>query len=82
MFNQAALKAQSDKELNNAMKDFLDYSMVIPPTEIQDETMLAPIIGFQKKLLQDRLHLSEPQHHLNPKADKRCIEMLTNNIYM
>ncbi|XP_060795332.1 solute carrier family 4 member 1b (Diego blood group) [Neoarius graeffei] len=71
VFNQAALKAQSDKELNNAMKDFLDYSMVIPPTEIQDETMLAPIIGFQKKLLQDRLHLSEPQHHLNPKADKR-----------
>ncbi|XP_058263219.1 solute carrier family 4 member 1b (Diego blood group) [Hemibagrus wyckioides] len=72
VFNQAALKAQSDKELNDAMTDFLDCSVVIPPTEIRDETMLAPVIGFQKRLLQERLHLSEPpQHHLNPKADRR-----------
>ncbi|KAK3559692.1 hypothetical protein QTP86_017681, partial [Hemibagrus guttatus] len=72
VFNQAALKAQSDKELNDALTDFLDCSVVIPPTEIRDETMLAPIIGFQKRLLQERLRLSEPpQHHLNPKADRR-----------
>ncbi|KAI5102907.1 solute carrier family 4 (anion exchanger), member 1b (Diego blood group) isoform X1, partial [Silurus meridionalis] len=71
VFIQAALKAQSDEELNRAVKDFLDYSVVIPPTEIQDESMLAPIIGFQKKLLQERLHPSEPQHHLNPKADRK-----------
>ncbi|XP_026803676.3 solute carrier family 4 member 1b (Diego blood group) isoform X2 [Pangasianodon hypophthalmus] len=71
VFNQAALKAQSDKELNDAMTDFLDCSVVIPPTEIQDETMLAPIIGFQKKLLQERLRPSEPQRHLNPQADRR-----------
>lgn len=79
MFKQAALKAQNDKELNDALTDFLDCSVVIPPTEIQDETMLAPIIGFQKKLLQERLHPSEPQSHLNPKADRRCIEMLMSN---
>ncbi|KAF4084622.1 hypothetical protein AMELA_G00108150 [Ameiurus melas] len=71
VFKQAALKAQNDRELNDALTDFLDCSVVIPPTEIQDETMLAPIIGFQKKLLQDRLHPSEPQSHLNPKADRR-----------
>lgn len=71
VFKQAALKAQNDKELNDALTDFLDCSVVIPPTEIQDETMLAPIIGFQKKLLQERLHPSEPQSHLNPKADRR-----------
>lgn len=71
VFKQAALKAQNDKELNDALTDFLDCSVVIPPTEIQDETMLAPIIGFQKKLLQERLHPSESQSHLNPKADRR-----------
>ncbi|MCJ8738161.1 hypothetical protein PDJAM_G00032280 [Pangasius djambal] len=71
VFNQAALKAQTDKELNDAMTDFLDCSVVIPPTELQDETMLAPIIGFQKKLLQERLRPSDPQCHLNPKADRR-----------
>lgn len=32
----------------------MDCSIVIPPTEIQNEAMLTSIISFQKKLLQDR----------------------------
>ncbi|XP_027032749.2 solute carrier family 4 member 1b (Diego blood group) [Tachysurus fulvidraco] len=74
VFNQAVLKAQTVKEVNDAMMDFLDFSMVIPPTEIKDETMLATIIGFQKRLLQERLHPSEPpQHHFNPKEDRSSV---------
>ena len=60
MFNQAALKAKSARELTDAVADFMDCSIVIPPTEIQNEAMLSSIISFQKKLLQGRLQASEP----------------------
>uniref|UniRef100_A0A674CIU8 Solute carrier family 4 member 1b (Diego blood group) n=1 Tax=Salmo trutta TaxID=8032 RepID=A0A674CIU8_SALTR len=55
VFNQAAFQAQGERELMDAMADFMDCSIVIPPTEIQDGAMLQSIIGFQKKLLQERL---------------------------
>ncbi|XP_072522851.1 solute carrier family 4 member 1b (Diego blood group) [Salminus brasiliensis] len=73
VFNQAAFQAQNDRELTEAMVDFMDCSIVIPPTEIQNETMLAPIIGFQKKLLQDRLRPSDPQLRLDLKPRKPSI---------
>ncbi len=58
VFNQAAFQAKSARELTDALADFMDCSIVIPPTEIQNETMLASIISFQKKLLQDRFQSS------------------------
>lgn len=54
VFNQAALQAKSARELTDAMADFMDCSIVIPPTEIKNEAMLSSVISFQKKLLQDR----------------------------
>ncbi|XP_062330693.1 solute carrier family 4 member 1b (Diego blood group) [Osmerus eperlanus] len=60
VFNQRAFQAQSNRELTEAVADFMDCSIVIPPTEIRDEAMLSSIISFQKKLLQDRLRPSEP----------------------
>lgn len=43
----------------DSVADFMDCSIVIPPTEIQNEAMLNSIISFQKKLLQDRFQSSE-----------------------
>uniref|UniRef100_A0A8C7HJF9 Anion exchange protein n=1 Tax=Oncorhynchus kisutch TaxID=8019 RepID=A0A8C7HJF9_ONCKI len=62
VFNQAAFQAQGERELMDAVADFMDCSIVIPPTEIQDGAMLQSIIGFQKKLLQERLRPSVPVH--------------------
>uniref|UniRef100_A0A672IZV8 Anion exchange protein n=1 Tax=Salarias fasciatus TaxID=181472 RepID=A0A672IZV8_SALFA len=56
VFNQAAIQAKTARELTDAVADFMDCSIVIPPTEIQNEAMLSSIISFQKKLL-DRLRL-------------------------
>lgn len=67
VFNQAAFQAQSDRELTDALADFMDCSIVIPPTEIQSEAMLTSIIGFQKKLLQERLRPSDPMLRLDLK---------------
>ncbi|KAI3364839.1 hypothetical protein L3Q82_001029 [Scortum barcoo] len=59
VFNQAAFQAKNARELIDAVVDFMDCSIVIPPTEIQSEAMLSSIISFQKKLLQDRF---QPPH--------------------
>lgn len=55
MFCLEAFLAQTDKDLTNAIADFMDCSVVIPPTEIQDSAMLEPVIDFQRKMLRDRL---------------------------
>lgn len=60
MFNRAAFQAKSARDLMDAVANFMDCSIVIPPTEIQNEAMLTSIISFQKKLLQDRLKTSNP----------------------
>uniref|UniRef100_A0A665WKJ5 Solute carrier family 4 member 1 n=1 Tax=Echeneis naucrates TaxID=173247 RepID=A0A665WKJ5_ECHNA len=67
VFNQTALQAKSARELSDSMTDFMDCSIVIPPTEIQSEAMLSSIITFQKKLLQDRLESTDPAQSLMSK---------------
>lgn len=62
------LQAKSQRELTEAVADFMDCSIVIPPTEIHNEAMLAPIIGFQKKLLRDRIQSSNPVAPLESKT--------------
>uniref|UniRef100_A0A3Q3X2G5 Anion exchange protein n=1 Tax=Mola mola TaxID=94237 RepID=A0A3Q3X2G5_MOLML len=59
VFCLEAYLAQTNKDLTNAIADFMDCSIVIPPTEIQDKGMLEPIIRFQKKMLRDRLRPSD-----------------------
>ncbi|KAI1896406.1 hypothetical protein AGOR_G00094450 [Albula goreensis] len=67
VFNTAAFQAQGERELTDAVADFMDCSIVIPPTEIQNESMLKSIVGFQKKLLRDRLRPADPLLSLNAK---------------
>ncbi|XP_070707528.1 solute carrier family 4 member 1b (Diego blood group) [Pempheris klunzingeri] len=73
VFNQAALQAKSARELTDAVADFMDCSIVIPPTEIQNEAMLTSIISFQKKLLQDRFQSSDSPLRLDTKPRKVSI---------
>uniref|UniRef100_A0A8C6PQ16 Anion exchange protein n=1 Tax=Nothobranchius furzeri TaxID=105023 RepID=A0A8C6PQ16_NOTFU len=43
------------RELTDALVEFIDCSIIVPPTEIKNEAMLSSIISFQKKILKDRL---------------------------
>uniref|UniRef100_A0A8C9XP03 Solute carrier family 4 member 1a (Diego blood group) n=1 Tax=Sander lucioperca TaxID=283035 RepID=A0A8C9XP03_SANLU len=75
VFCLEAFLAQTDKDLTNAIADFMDCSIVIPPTEIQDKEMLEPIIDFQKKMLRDRLHRQmKPLLEKSKKHKTTCIE--------
>lgn len=67
VFNQAVFQAKSARELMDAVSNFMDCSIVIPPTEIQNEEMLTSIISFQKKLLKDRVQSSNPAPLLESK---------------
>lgn len=59
VFNQAATQVKTPRQLMDAVTHFMDCSIVIPPTEIQNETMLKSIVSFQKKLLQERIQSSD-----------------------
>uniref|UniRef100_A0A8C9YB54 Anion exchange protein n=1 Tax=Sander lucioperca TaxID=283035 RepID=A0A8C9YB54_SANLU len=73
VFNQAAFQARSNLELKYALDDFMDCSIVIPPTEIQNEAMLSSIISFQKKLLQDRSQSYDPMLRLDSRPRRVSI---------
>ncbi|KAF1373881.1 hypothetical protein PFLUV_G00243530 [Perca fluviatilis] len=73
VFNQAAFQARSSLELKYALDDFMDCSIVIPPTEIQNEAMLSSIISFQKKLLQDRSQSYDPMLRLDSRPRRVSI---------
>uniref|UniRef100_A0A3P9MFT5 Anion exchange protein n=1 Tax=Oryzias latipes TaxID=8090 RepID=A0A3P9MFT5_ORYLA len=66
-FNQAAFRARTARDLTGALVEFLDCSIVIPPTEIQNESMLSSIISFQKKILKDRAQTPD----LMPRRDSK-----------
>ncbi|KAG1967514.1 anion exchange protein [Pimephales promelas] len=68
VFTLEAYLATNGKDLTSAMADFMDCSIVIPPTEIQDESMLKPIINFQKKMLRDRTRPNDTRLVVGSKA--------------
>ncbi|XP_048869382.1 solute carrier family 4 member 1b (Diego blood group) isoform X7 [Brienomyrus brachyistius] len=70
VFNLAAVQVQNDRDLMEAVAEFMDCSIVIPPTEIQNESVLSSIIGFQKQLLHRRLCPSSPQVSLDLKPHR------------
>ncbi|KAM3863949.1 solute carrier family 4 member 1a (Diego blood group) [Diretmus argenteus] len=70
VFTLEAYLAKTEKEITNAIADFMDCSIVIPPTEIQDQAMLAPIIDFQKKMLRDRFRPADSRLIYGAKAER------------
>uniref|UniRef100_A0A3Q2UHX5 Anion exchange protein n=1 Tax=Fundulus heteroclitus TaxID=8078 RepID=A0A3Q2UHX5_FUNHE len=74
VFNQAAFQAKSARDLTDALVDFIDCSIVIPPTEIKNEAMLSSIISFQKKILKDRLQPQELAITLIQKSPRELLQ--------
>ncbi|XP_073401617.1 anion exchange protein 3 [Dendrobates tinctorius] len=54
VFHEAAYMAAERHDLLNAINDFLDCSMVLPPCEMQGKDLLRSIATFQKELLRKR----------------------------
>ncbi|XP_075685305.1 anion exchange protein 3 isoform X2 [Rhinoderma darwinii] len=54
VFHEAAYMAAERQDLLNAINEFLDCSMVLPPCEMQGKDLLRSIATFQKELLRKR----------------------------
>ncbi|NXH19067.1 B3A3 protein, partial [Bucco capensis] len=53
-FHEAAYLADDRQDLLNAINEFLDCSIVIPPSEVEGKDLLKSIATFQKLLLRKR----------------------------
>ncbi|XP_013912298.1 PREDICTED: anion exchange protein 3-like, partial [Thamnophis sirtalis] len=53
-FHEAAYMADDRQDLLNAINEFLDCSIVIPPSEVEGKDLLRSIATFQKVLLKKR----------------------------
>ncbi|XP_025047319.1 anion exchange protein 3 isoform X2 [Alligator sinensis] len=54
LFHEAAYLADDRQDLLNAINEFLDCSIVIPPSEVEGKDLLRSIATFQKELLRKR----------------------------
>uniref|UniRef100_A0A8C5Q0M9 Anion exchange protein n=1 Tax=Leptobrachium leishanense TaxID=445787 RepID=A0A8C5Q0M9_9ANUR len=64
-FHEAAYLADDRQDLLNAINEFLDCSVVLPPSEVMGEELLHSVALFQREMLrrrhvQDRKILDEP----------------------
>ncbi|XP_078280960.1 anion exchange protein 2-like isoform X2 [Rhinoraja longicauda] len=54
VFHQVAYEANSPCDLLTGIREVLDYSIVISPTEVHDEELLRTVIPFQHEMLLER----------------------------
>ncbi|XP_072901207.1 anion exchange protein 2-like isoform X3 [Hemitrygon akajei] len=53
-FHRAAYQADDRNDLLNAINEFLDSSIVIPPSDVPGEELLLSVAQFQRKMLKKR----------------------------
>ncbi|XP_042192104.1 anion exchange protein 3 [Callorhinchus milii] len=53
-FHEAAYMADARQDLLNAINEFLDCSIVIPPSEVEGKDLLKSVASFQKEMLRKR----------------------------
>ncbi|XP_041120372.1 anion exchange protein 3-like isoform X2 [Polyodon spathula] len=53
-FHKAAYSADDRQDLLNAINEFLDCSIVIPPSEVEGKDLLKSVASFQKEMLRKR----------------------------
>ncbi|NWJ00764.1 B3A2 protein, partial [Crypturellus undulatus] len=73
-FHEAAYLADDRHDLLNAINEFLDCSVVLPPSEVQGEELLRSVAHFQREMLkkreeQERRLLLEPKSPEEKGAD-------------
>uniref|UniRef100_A0A663M420 Anion exchange protein n=1 Tax=Athene cunicularia TaxID=194338 RepID=A0A663M420_ATHCN len=66
-FHEAAYLADDRHDLLNAINEFLDCSVVLPPSEVQGEELLRSVAHFQREMLKKREE-QEKRLLLEPKS--------------
>ncbi|XP_068102063.1 anion exchange protein 3 isoform X2 [Hyperolius riggenbachi] len=78
-FHEVAYMAAERQDLLNAINEFLDCSMVLPPCEVQGKDLLRTIATFQKDLLRKRREREQrrsAREHTTPKVTDKEISVM------
>lgn len=54
--------ADDRQDLLNGINEFLDYSIVIPPSEVEGKDLLKTVADFQKQMLRKRKERELKKH--------------------
>ncbi|XP_056867630.1 anion exchange protein 3 isoform X3 [Takifugu flavidus] len=79
-FHEVAYFADDRQDLLNGINEFLDYSIVIPPSEVEGKDLLKTVADFQKQMLRKRKERELKKHQsvlgieLNNKEISPCEE--------
>ncbi|XP_040004081.1 anion exchange protein 3 isoform X3 [Xiphias gladius] len=62
-FHEVAYFADDRQDLLNGINEFLDYSIVIPPSDVEGKDLLKTVADFQKQMLRKRKERELKKHH-------------------
>lgn len=81
-FHEVAYFADDRQDLLNGINEFLDCSIVIPPSDVEGKDLLKTVASFQKQMLRkrkERENIKKGLTHATPgtdqetKGDHNCI---------
>lgn len=62
-FHEVAYFADDRQDLLNGINEFLDCSIVIPPSDVEGKDLLKTVADFQKQMLRKRKERELKKHH-------------------
>lgn len=77
-FHEVAYFADDRQDLLNGINEFLDYSIVIPPSEVEGKDLLKTVADFQKQMLRKRKERELKKHQSVPGIEQNNKGSLSN----
>lgn len=78
-FHEVAYFADDRQDLLNGINEFLDYSIVIPPSDIEGKDLLKTVVEFQKQMLRKRKERELKKNHSFTGAEQNNKGCLSNS---
>ncbi|XP_029568087.1 anion exchange protein 3 isoform X1 [Salmo trutta] len=74
-FHEVAYFADDRQDLLNGINEFLDCSIVIPPSDVEGKDLLKTVASFQKQMLRKRKERENTKTHPTPWTDQETKEV-------
>ncbi|XP_014029993.1 anion exchange protein 3 isoform X2 [Salmo salar] len=74
-FHEVAYFADDRQDLLNGINEFLDCSIVIPPSDVEGKDLLKTVASFQKQMLRKRKERENIKTHPTPWTDQETKEV-------
>lgn len=79
-FHEVAYFADNRQDLLNGINEFLDCSIVIPPSDVEGKDLLKTVADFQKQMLRKRRERELKKHHSSTGMEQNNKGKLSNVI--